>query len=144
MYRCIVVGTDGSETAAVAVRHAIALAKATGGELHLVTAWSSGSAGVAAGVGLMPLATADADMAAWAEGLLASCAAEAAGQAVTAQTHAVEGPPVQALIDVARAMGADLLVTGNRGMTGLRGMLGSVPNSLAHRAPCAVLIVPTS
>ena len=81
---------------------------------------------------------------AWAEELLAGLAAEAQEAGVSTQTHAVEGAPVQALIDVARAMGADLIVTGNRGMTGLRGMLGSVPNSLAHRAPCAVLIVPTS
>ncbi len=143
MYRCIVVGTDGSPTAAAAVGHAVALAKVTGAALHLVTAWSSGAMGAAAGA-MVGAVLPDSSAAAWAEELLRGCAQEAEAEGLTVQTHAVEGPPVQAIIDVARATGADLIVTGNRGMTGLRGVLGSVPNSLAHRAPCAVLIVPTT
>ncbi|MGZ6793399.1 MAG: universal stress protein, partial [Mycobacteriales bacterium] len=40
MYQRLVVGTDGSSTAAEAVRHALCLARVTGARVHLVTAWS--------------------------------------------------------------------------------------------------------
>jgi nucleotide-binding universal stress UspA family protein len=57
----------------------------------------------------------------------------------------VTGDPVDALVNVAEQEGADLIVVGNKGMAGVRGkVLGSVPNSVAHRAHCAVLILPTT
>jgi len=43
----------------------------------------------------------------------------------------------------AQEHGADLIVVGNRGMTGAGRILGSVPAAVAREAPCAVLIVPT-
>ena len=46
------------------------------------------------------------------------------------------------LVDVAEAVGADLLVIGNKGME--RKVLGSVPNTVSHHAPCSVLIVKTT
>jgi nucleotide-binding universal stress UspA family protein len=49
------------------------------------------------------------------------------------------------LISTAEEVGADLIVVGNRGMGGVaRFLLGSVPNRVAHHAPCAVLIAHTS
>ena len=60
-------------------------------------------------------------------------------------THHEEGDPGKALITVAKAAEADLVVVGNRGMKGLkRFVLGSVPNDVAHGAPCAVLILKTT
>ena len=50
---------------------------------------------------------------------------------------------VPVLLDVATAFHADVIVIGNRGMTGAKRVLGSVPNTLSHHAECAVLIVPT-
>jgi nucleotide-binding universal stress UspA family protein len=48
------------------------------------------------------------------------------------------------LVELAEHLKADLLIVGNRGMTGVRRfMLGSVPNKVAHHAPCSVLIVDT-
>ena len=44
------------------------------------------------------------------------------------------------LIADAAEVEADLIVVGNKGMTGVRRVLGSVPNSVAHSAPCSVLI----
>ena len=50
-----------------------------------------------------------------------------------------------ALIDIAEEVGADLLVIGNRGMSGARRfILGSVPNKISHHAPCSLLIVDTA
>src|SRR5206468_355278 len=73
----------------------------------------------------------------------AASQAERAG--VTCETHVMPGDPSDALVDLAEQVGADLLVLGNRGMTGMkRFVLGSVPNKVAHHSPCSVLIVDTA
>ena len=142
MYSRIVVGTDGSDTAAAAVRHALALARTTGAELHLVTAWSRVPTLMLAGA---PAPTAvPPDDGAWIGPMHEGLLEQATAYGVTAQGHAVEDSPVHALLSVASQAQADLVVVGNRGMTGLRGKLGSVPNTVAHKAPCAVLVVPTT
>ena len=59
--------------------------------------------------------------------------------------HAREGDPADAILDVAEELGADLIVVGNKGMSGAkRFLLGSVPNKVSHHAPCSVLIVRTT
>jgi nucleotide-binding universal stress UspA family protein len=63
---------------------------------------------------------------------------------VEAECHARKGDPADALLQVAEENGADLIVVGNRGMTGAkRFLLGSVPNKVSHHASCSVLIVRT-
>ena len=58
------------------------------------------------------------------------------------QTHPVEGEPAEAILNVAEETKADLIVVGNKGMTGARRfLLGSVPNNVSHHAPCSVIIV---
>jgi nucleotide-binding universal stress UspA family protein len=59
-------------------------------------------------------------------------------------THALPGDPAKAILSVANEVGADLIVVGNKGMKGAKRVLGSVPNDIAHQAPCAVLIVSTT
>ena len=60
-------------------------------------------------------------------------------------TFAREGDPADAILDVAEERGADLIVVGNKGMTGAkRFLLGSVPNKVSHHAPCSVLIIRTT
>ena len=59
--------------------------------------------------------------------------------------HAREGDPADAILDVAEEQGADLIVVGNKGMTGAkRFLLGSVPNKVSHHAPCSVMIIRTT
>ena len=61
------------------------------------------------------------------------------------QTFAREGDPADAILDVAEEQNADLIVVGNKGMTGAkRFLLGSVPNKVSHHAPCSVLIIRTT
>ena len=61
---------------------------------------------------------------------------------VAVNTHAREGDPADAILDVAEETKADLIVVGNKGMTGAkRFLLGSVPNKISHHAPCGVYIV---
>jgi nucleotide-binding universal stress UspA family protein len=146
MFRSIVVGTDGSESAALAVAGAAELARLTGATLHVATV---GGATTSAMLG-DPLAGAAAMSVAAEETrdelneIVARAAAPAVEQGVTVATHTLIGSAAQALCDLAESVGADLLVVGNRGMKGGRRFLGSVPNTISHHAPCSVLIYETS
>lgn len=143
MLRSIVVGTDGSETAAEAVRRAAGLAKAFSSALHVVSAYGTEST---------PDALVDPpDLGDWVLGLevevralLAGIAEELAADGLKVHTHAVPGHPVPAILDVVGAADADVVVVGNKGMQGATRTIGSVPNSIAHRAPCDVFIVHTT
>jgi nucleotide-binding universal stress UspA family protein len=125
MFGSIVVGTDGSDTAAEAVRQAVELAKALGAELLVVSAFDGHSEDVAE--------------------LLAGAAATAQAAGVPVQTLPRPGDPADAILDVAEERDADLIVVGNKGTSGAkRFLLGSVPNKVSHHAPCSVLIIRTT
>jgi nucleotide-binding universal stress UspA family protein len=146
MYKAIVVGTDGSDRAAVAVDQAIALARAFGSELHIVHAVHDRP---------RPRDAATLDAATRAhqeinktydEGdvVTADALARAEAQGVSGQVHSPLGDAGDMLLAVAEAQGADLIVVGNRGMSGIRRfVLGSVPSRIAHHCPCNLLIVDT-
>ena len=147
MFQSIVVGTDGSETAGKAVREAIELAKAVGASVELVSAYEPVSnqrlreeaRQVPEDLQWMvnPREDVDATLRDAAE------LVEAAG--LTVRTYAREGDPADAILDVAEERDADLIVVGNKGMTGAkRFLLGSVPNKVSHHAPCSVLIIRTT
>lgn len=147
MFGRIVVGTDGSDTAAEAVRQATDLAKATGAKLDIVSAYEpvprdrlrEESQEVPGDVAHSVGPREDVNQ-------LLDGALQAAKDAdVETQTHPREGEPADALLDVAEEVGADVIVVGNKGMTGAkRFLLGSVPNKVSHHAPCAVWIVRTT
>ena len=64
---------------------------------------------------------------------------------VEVNTYARQGDPADAILDVAEESGADLIIVGNKGMTGAkRFLLGSVPDKISHHAPCSVMIIRTS
>jgi len=140
VFETVVVGADGSATAAEAVRVAIELVKLTGGRLHIVTAYKPQQLRSAAGEEFSKsLSTGDV-----AESVLADLASRARSSGVEVQTHQKDGDPADAICEVAAQAKADVIVVGNKGMTGVRRVLGSVPNSVAHQAPCAVLIAFTT
>ena len=147
MFARIVVGTDGSETAKQAVREAAELAKQTGATLDIVSAFDPVPSSrlreerleapddIAHTVG--PSEDVDAT--------LAEAVKEVEDRGVNVRTFARQGEPADAILDVAEEEGADLIIVGNKGMTGAkRFLLGSVPNKVSHHAPCDVLIVPTT
>lgn len=149
MYNTIVVGSDGSPTAAKAVSAAGQLAQVCDAALHVVSAFRVGPPGAAMALAAetgMVMSLADWDVEAEAAVVkdLEETAKRLGAAGIKAETHAVAGHPVDAIIDVAGRVGADLIVVGSKGMTGARRVLGSVPNSVAHKAPCAVLIVKTA
>jgi nucleotide-binding universal stress UspA family protein len=147
MISSIVLGTDGSETAKKAVREATELAKLLGATIDLVSAYEP----VPAQRLRAEQRDAPADVS-WmvnpredVEATLQEAAEEVSAAGVTVETFAREGDPADAILDVAEERGADLIVVGNRGMTGAkRFLLGSVPNKVSHHAPCSVLIIRTT
>jgi nucleotide-binding universal stress UspA family protein len=148
MFGSIVVGTDGSETADKAVRQAADLAKQLGASLDLVSAYEPVSSSRLreeqrqAPGDLQWMVNPREDVDATLEE-----AAEVAKEVGVAEvkTYAREGDPADAILDVAEENGADLIVVGNKGMTGAkRFLLGSVPNKISHHAPCSVLIIRTT
>ena len=145
MYARTVVGTDGSETADRAVDAALTLASVGGGTVHVVTAYRPLDEHeiYERQRGLTPDQRRDIDSADDARHLLERMAKRAADAGVTAELHARVGDPAAAILNLAAEVDADLIVLGNRGMTGMRRLLGSVPNDVAHRARCSVLIVDT-
>ena len=147
MFRSIVVGTDGSETAGEAVRAAIELAKAVGASVDVVCAYEPvpqqrlREEARQAPTDLQWMVNPREDVDATLKD--ARGAIEEAG--VNVETYAREGDPADAILDVAEEQSADLIVVGNKGMTGAkRFLLGSVPNKVSHHAPCSVMIIRTT
>jgi nucleotide-binding universal stress UspA family protein len=142
MFRTIVVGTDGSERADRAVQQAIDLARTQGARLHLVAATSQHERHWE---DLQSTAYVESvDMRQVAEQVLAREAGKAEQAGVEVDWSAREGDPAEAILEAAEDAGADLIVLGNKGMTGaMRFVLGSVPNKVTHHAPCSVMVVRT-
>ena len=134
VFDTILVGTDGSKTAAVAVAQATELARLMGSTLHI--------ASVTKPVPRSAIANASADdFTDDARRALHDAAEPARAAGVRVETHAVMGAPAHALVELAEKVHADVMVVGNRGMN--RRLFGSVPNAVTHHAPCSVMIVET-
>jgi nucleotide-binding universal stress UspA family protein len=147
MFRSIVVGTDGSDTAGKAVNEAIDLAKAIGARVSLVSAYEpvpqarlrEEARQTPADLQWMVNPREEVDQ------TLNDAAALVREAGVEVETFAREGAPADAILDVAEERDADLIIVGNKGMTGARRfLLGSVPNKVSHHAPCSVLIIRTT
>lgn len=144
MFKSIVVGTNGTETADTAVSRAVELAKLTGATLHVVSAYEPAPATVG---GNWPPAEASE----WAitphfkvDAVLDRATDIARGGGIDVEVHGPKGDAASALLGAAEEYDADLIVLGSKGMHGARRVLGSVPNTVSHRATCDVLIVQTS
>jgi nucleotide-binding universal stress UspA family protein len=128
----IVVGTDGSATATLAVDKAGELGQALGAPVHVVC---------------VPGAIPADDWPARITGqrIVAEAGDRLRGQGIAVETHLPKdkGDTALALVEVADAQRAQMLVVGNKGMTGIRRLFGSFPNRVSHGARCDLLIVDT-
>jgi nucleotide-binding universal stress UspA family protein/nitrite reductase/ring-hydroxylating ferredoxin subunit len=125
-YRTIMVGTDGSETAVLAVRAVTRLAKRFGAVVHIVCAHGDG-----------------VDEQTAIE-ILRYAREAVRGEGVETKTHMRVGPPAMAMKDLAVRHGIDMIVVGNVGMGKARRFkLGGIAEQVAHEAPCDVLIIHT-
>jgi nucleotide-binding universal stress UspA family protein len=143
MFRRVLVATDLSPAAANAVRTAHASAKAAGAKLavcHVIpnvlpTNMLFPQANSSAIVG-------DADLERRAGDALEAHVDELLGQGADVEILIQKGDPQSELARVAETWGADLLVTGSHGRTGVeRILLGSVAEKTVRLAPCSVLVV---
>ena len=147
MFGSIVVGTDGSDTAKQAVNQAIDLAKAVGARIELVSAYEPVSdsrlreESVQVPDDLQWMVNPREDV----DGTLKEAADQVTQAGVEVGVFPRQGDPADAILDVAEERNSDLIVVGNKGMTGAkRFLLGSVPNKVSHHAPCSVLIIRTT
>ncbi|MGH2726011.1 MAG: universal stress protein [Actinomycetota bacterium] len=123
MYKNVLIATDGSVTASHAAEVGVDVAKASGADVLLLHVGESGSG----------------------KKVLSQTEKAHAKSGVTIKTLSVSGDPADMICEVAEREGVDLIVIGNKGMTGAkRFLLGSVPNQVSHHAPCNVLIVKTT
>jgi nucleotide-binding universal stress UspA family protein len=146
-YTNIVVGTDGSETAELAVRHASQLAKDHEARLVVVTAYEPHDDELARESEGVPedIRWALTDRVQAEEKAVhgRAIAAELGLKGVVAQ--AIPGSPPDVLLEAASDFNADAIVVGSKGLTGAaRFVLGSVASSVSHHAICDVLIVHTA
>ena len=140
MLSTVAVGTDGSATAARAIEQAAEIARRFGAKLVLLSAFSdSGSTAVAEEDIELQWAT---NSSARVRSILERLQAELGQSGVDCEIRADEGDPADVLVRLAEECGADLLVIGNKGMK--RRLLGSVPNTVTHKAECSVLVIKTT
>ncbi len=148
MIESVLVGTDGSDSAAAAVARAIEVAHGLGARLQIVSAYEPVPEGR-----LRQAAMPVPNDLAWTVNpradvlaLLDSAERDARDAGIEqVETFARVGDGADAILDVAEEQGCDLIVVGNKGMTGAtRFLLGSVPNKVSHHAPCSVMIVRTT
>jgi nucleotide-binding universal stress UspA family protein len=144
-YKTVVVGTDGSDSSLRAVDRAGAIAAGSGARLIVTTAYfpsaeDSRGADVLKDEGYKLSGNAPI----YAILREAKDRAHAAG-ATDIEERAVVGAPVDALVELAEEVKADLLGVGNVGLSTIAGrLLGSVPANVARRSKTDVLIVHTS
>ena len=131
MIETIAVGTDGSETAGRAVEYACELAERYGARLVLLSAFVAGPGDGWAATDAVAT-----------ERMLANAEDAAATRGIETASAMLEGDPADVLVDLAERHRADLLVIGNKGMD--RRVLGSVPNTVTHKARCSVFVVKTT
>jgi nucleotide-binding universal stress UspA family protein len=142
MFSVIVVGTDGSETAGAAVALAVLIANQNRAKLHLVAGVRSPTAVTVPAGGVQAMdQSGGAHLRNAAQRMLENVANGIEGLDV--EIHTAVGDPTEVIVRRADEVGADLIVVGSKGMRGKRRILGSVPNSVAHKAGCHVLIAKT-
>jgi nucleotide-binding universal stress UspA family protein len=140
MISTVAVGTDGSATAEEAVKQAADLARRFGAKLVLLSAFP-GSRGSPAGRGKdIELQWASSPQAR-VRTILERSETALRQEGIECETRSDEGDPADVLVRLAEECGADLLVIGNKGMK--RRVLGSVPNTVTHKADCSVMVVKT-
>ena len=140
MFKTIVWATDGSENAARALPYAKPLATGEGAMLvaaHIVPATTNDNASDGSAADVY-----DEDVGAKLIKLVSELSRDGLN-AIHRVVNYVGPQPAQGIADIAREVGADVIVVGTRGHSALGGLVvGSVTQRLLHVAPCPVLAVP--
>ncbi len=139
MFKEIVWSTDGSEHAQRALPYVKGLAKEGGADITIVHVVERIEGGGAVG---LPRRADEPELQARLQKLAAELSVEGFSASLIVRGD-VGTRPAHEVVDVAREVGADLIVVGSRGLSAIGGLLlGSVAHRLLHLAPCPVLVVP--
>lgn len=143
MVQTIAIGTDGSDTAAIAVEFALDMAEKYGAKLVVISSYQpvpedrlrkeQAEAPQEVVWSINPMEDVEA--------ILRDVEERAHEKGIKTVAAAQQGDPADVLCSVAADQDADVLIVGSKGMH--RRILGSVPNTVSHKAPCSVLIVKT-
>jgi nucleotide-binding universal stress UspA family protein len=137
----VLVAVDFSEHVPPVLEAAIGFAKQFGAEVHLVHAFDVRIPLVTPYEVAIPTAFIEEAREA-AASKLEDLTRRVAAEGLTAVSHLSEVPAASAIVDLADEIGADLIVMGTRGHTGLKHvLLGSVAERTLRHAPCSVLTV---
>ena len=139
--RTLLLAVDFSDTSSAAVDVAVEFAKQFSATLHVVHAFDLPVPLVTPYEVAIPEAYLDQTRKAAAQ-KLAAIVEKVAGQGVTVESHLAEAPAAPAIVRAAEEVGADLVVMGTHGHTGIKHLLlGSVAERTLRLAPCSVLAV---
>jgi nucleotide-binding universal stress UspA family protein len=141
MLSTVAVGTDGSATASKAVEAAAEIAQRFDAKVVLLSATSDSRHAVTPDRQSEELQWASNPESRMRE-ILYRTEQDLLDRKIDCTSMIEEGDPADVLIRLAEVCNADLLVIGNRGMH--RRVLGSVPNSVTHKATCSVYVVKTT
>jgi nucleotide-binding universal stress UspA family protein len=138
----IIVATDFSEGSDGAMERAFAIAKALGASVDLVHVLDTSLFMAPASLGAMPLIEPEALLEEVDKALVARVErAQAAG--LVCQSDSLDGYPAREIVRHAQKTGADLIVLGTHGRTGVaHAILGSVAERVVQHASCPVLVIP--
>jgi nucleotide-binding universal stress UspA family protein len=139
MITTVAVGTDGSATAAAALEMAADLARRFDAQLVLLSAFDSSKASRKP---TDPEGEWSYNPASRMQEILDRAREDLARDGLDVSTRIDDGEPAEVLVRLAEECEADVLVVGNKGMK--RRVLGSVPNTVTHRAGCSVMVVKTT
>ncbi|RDI71052.1 universal stress protein [Halopelagius longus] len=141
MYRTILVPTDGSDPADAALDRAIDLARTYDATLRILSVVDVGDVGMLSPESV-PLDGVRSSLRARAERVVGDAAERAEEAGVRAETEVLIGIPHVEILDAAADAGADLVVMGTHGRTGLRrALIGSVTERVVRRCDAPVLTV---
>jgi len=132
----IIVGTDGSDTAEHAVDRAGAIARAFGATVYVVSVFSDDKTPL--------VGSGKQGDRVHAQQAVDRAQERLAKQGVESEAHVSNQEAGRELVAIADEQHAQMIVVGNRGMTGVKRVLGSVPNYVSHHAHCDVVIVRTT
>ena len=145
-YGHILVGTDGSETATEAVRHAAVLAAANGARLTVMSVFTEPHRGDVPDLAQLP-----EDMQWQVTGVAQAEETAQAGAQVArdlgadAHPRVERGDPAEAILKALEVGDFDLVVVGSRGLSSpTRFLLGNVPDTVSHHVPCDIAIIHTA
>ncbi len=143
MYKKILVPLDGSATAIMAAAQAIDIAEKYGAQvtfLHVCPNFSfMNEFSIHAAIDYTQLKE---EFTVQGEKILADALAKFPDTQVIINKKLVWGYPSEEIIQEANDGGYDLIVTGSRGLSAIKGyLMGSVSNRVTKHAPCPVLVV---